>query len=62
MADADRKMWIEKCGWKNVDGKSADNKNCLSCGFIFHKFYPLGIYKCMNNEFEFLKFAKYTAD
>ena len=27
----------------------------LSCGFIFYKFYPLGIYKCTNNEFEFLK-------
>ena len=27
----------------------------ISCGFIFYKFYPLGIYKCTNNEFEFLK-------
>ena len=27
----------------------------LSCGFIFYKFYPLGIYKCTNNEFEFVK-------
>ena len=31
------------------------NQHRLSCGFIFYKFYPLGIYKCTNNEFEFLK-------
>ena len=31
------------------------NQGRLSCGFIFYKFYPLEIYKCTSNEFEFLK-------
>ena len=45
-----------------LSGLADANQLRLTCGFIFYKFYPLGIYKCTNNEFEFLKFAKYTAD
>ena len=26
MADADGKMWIEKCGWKNADNKKSKRK------------------------------------
>ena len=46
----------QKAERKNVTSGLADaNQLRLSCGFIFYKFYPLGIYKCTNNEFEFLK-------
>ena len=45
-----------------LSGLADANQLRLSCGLIFYKFYPWGIYKCTNNEFEFLKFAKYTAD
>ena len=46
----------QKAERKNVTFHLADpNQLRLSCGFIFYKFFPLGIYKCTNNEFEFLK-------
>ena len=36
-----------------AERKYVTNQLCLTCEFIFYKFYLLGICKCTNYEFEF---------
>ena len=52
-----KKLQINQKKRPNVKTSLSDladaNQLRLSCGFIFYKLYPLGIYKCMNNDSNF---------